>query len=531
MKKILLLILSIIISTVILANEEKKDLASKITSVTVYQQGAQIERKTTFHAKQGIQELIIHGLPATIVENSLQASGKGNYRILGLTFQKDYQHETTLKPEVKKLKDSLDLLKNKKQEKKNLLEIFQKEEEILLANKKISGQNTGLKISELKSAMEYFRSQFQEIKDEQLKTEQELNKTNKAIKRIEQELQDIKGRNNRPKGEVHVRISSETDEKCELILNYVVMKAGWKPLYDLRAKDIGTPIELNYKATITQSTGNDWEELHLTISTGKANASNSQPNLRPQFLRFMGPPRTSQQKKPQVMSLRKEQEEAVSDAIMMEEAQKAQADMSTTQTRVEFRTKQKHNIPGNGKKYSVHLTQHELKAYYTYFAAPRLDNDAFLLAKVSDWEQYNFIPAKANLFFEGRYIGLSYFNTNTTEDTLTFSMGRDKSIIIKHEKIKDFESEKFIGKNKKISYERKIQVKNSKQKPINIVIKDQIPVSMNEDITVTPQNLSDAKHDKNKGFLKWKKHIQPKASEELTIKYTIEYPKDKKINY
>lgn len=531
MKKILLLILSIIISTVILADEEKKDLASKITNVTVYQQGAQIERKTTFTAEHGIQEIIIHGLPSTIVENSLQASGTGNFRILGLTFQKDYQHKTNLKPEVKKLEDSLDLLKNKKQEKKNLMEIFQKEEEILLANKKISGQNTGLKISELKSAMEYFRSQFQEIKDEQLKTEQELNKINKAIKRIEQELQDIKGQNNRPKGEVHVRISSETDEKCELALNYVVMNASWKPLYDLRATDIDSPVNLAYKAIIAQSTGNDWEDLPLTISTGKANASNSQPNLRPKFLRFMRPPKASQQRKVPAMSIRKEQEEVVSDAIMIEEAQQAQADMSTTQTRVEFQTKQKHNIPGNGKEYSVHLTQHELKADYTYFAAPRLDKDAFLLAKISDWEQYNLIPAKANLFFEGRYVGTSHFNTNTAEDTLTFSMGRDKSIIVKHEKIKDFESEKFIGKDKKISYERNIQVKNNKQNPIDIVIKDQIPVSMNEDITVTPQNLSNAKHNKNKGFLTWKKHIQPKASEELTIKYSIEYPKDKKINY
>ena len=529
MKKTLLLILSITISTAMIADEEKTDLSSEITNVTVYQQGAQIERKTTFHAKQGTQELIIHGLPARIVEKSLQISGKGNFRILGLTFQKDYQHKISYKPEIKKIKDSLDLLKNKKQEKKNLLDIFQKEEEILLANKKISGQNTGLKTSELKLAMEYFRSQFQEIKDEKLKTEQELNRINKAINRIEQELQNITGQNDNPKGKVHVLISSDTDRKCELTLNYVILNAGWRPLYDIRATDIDKPVELVYKATINQSTGNDWEDLLLTISTGKVNASNNQPNLRPKYLRFISPQRITRQKRPQ-MSVRNEQEVEVNDAIMTD-AQQAQADMSTTQTRIEFQTRQKHNIPGSGKEYIVQLTQHELKADYTYFTAPRLDNDAFLLAKVSDWEKYSLIPAEANLFFEERYVGSSYFNTNTSEDTLTFSLGRDKSIMVKHEMIKDFESEKFIGKDKKISYERKIQVKNSKQVPIDIIIKDQIPVSMNEDITVNPQELSNAKHDKNQGFLTWKKHIHPKAREEFTIKYSIEYPKDKKINY
>ena len=531
MKKTLLLILSIVISTLLLADEEKTDLTSKITNVTVYQKGAQIEREATFQARQGTQKLIMHGLPARIVENSLQASGKGNFRILGLTFQMDYQYKISLKPEIQELKDSLDLLKNKKQEKKNLLDIFQKEEEILLANKKISGQNTGLKTSELKLAMEYFRSQFREIKDDKLKTEQELNRINKTIKRIEQELQEIKGQNNSPKGEVHVHIASDTDKKCELILNYVVMNAGWKPLYDIRATDIDNPVELFYKASINQSTGNDWEYLLLTISTGKANASNNQPKLRPKYLRFTRPQPTTRQKKLQARPGRKEQKGVVNDAIMMEEAQQAQADMSTTQTRVEFQTKQKHNIPGNGKKYSVHLTQHKLNADYTYFAVPRLDKDAFLLAKVSDWEAYNLLPAKANLFFEGRYVGLSYFNTDTAEDTLTFSMGRDKSITVNYERIKDFESEKFIGKDKKISYERKIEVKNNKQKPIDIIIKDQIPVSMNEDITVTPQQLSNANHDKNKGFLTWKKHLQPSTSEGFTIKYSIEYPKDKKINY
>jgi hypothetical protein len=110
-------------------------------------------------------------------------------------------------------------------------------------------------------------------------------------------------------------------------------------------------------------------------------------------------------------------------------------------------------------------------------------------------------------------------------------MGKDKSIIVKHEKLKDFESEKFIGKDKKISYERNIQVKNTKQKPIDIIIKDQVPVSTHEDITVTPLNLSGADHKKENGMLSWHKKIDPNQTEKLTIKYSIEYPKDKKINY
>ena len=529
MKKntLLLLILSLHITT--FAKADKKDVASNITHATVFQQGAQIEREAKLQITPGTHQIIIKGFPGRIDENSLQVTGQGNFSILGITFQKDYRANRPDTPEEKELKDSLKILKNQKNEKQNLLSIYQQEEDILMANKKISGTNTGLDINELKTAMSYFRSELRDIKNKEHKVNNSLNQINKSIDRIEKQLKEITGKSS-PRGEVHVRIASEDVQEIKLNLNYVVMNAGWQPLYDLRATDIDNPVKLIYKAKIHQSTGIEWKDIPVTISTGKATASNTQPQLSPRYLRFIEPARRYSKQRPKAaVSKMQAQEEAIS--TPRREADHMQADMQTTQTRIEFHPERKQTIPGNGKEFTIHLTSHTLDADYTYYAVPKLNNDAFLLAKITEWEQYNLIPAKANLFFEGRYVGSSFFNTNTASDTLTFSMGKDQSIVVKHEKIKDFESQKFIGKDKKISYERKMQIKNTKQKPINILIQDQIPISTHEDITVTPINISGADYNKEKGFLSWDKKIEPNQTEKLTIKYSIEYPKDKKINY
>jgi uncharacterized protein (TIGR02231 family) len=526
-----ILILSILfISSITFAKEDKKNVASAITHATVFQQGAQIEREAEVQITRGTHQLIIKGLPGNIDENSLQVTGTGNFSILGITFQKDYGAKKQNTPEIKELKDSLKLLKQQKNENQNLLSIYQKEEDILMANKKISGTNAGLDINELKSAMTYFRAELREIKEKELEVNDKLNRIKKSITRIEKQLKEITGQSS-PRGEVHVRIASENDQNIKLNLNYVLMNAGWQPLYDLRATDINNPVKLIYKAKIYQSTGIEWRDIPVTISTGKANASNTQPQLSPKYLRFFEPAPRYNRQRPQAAMKKMQFEQAEAVSAPRTEADRVQADMKTTQTRVEFHPEQKQTIPGNGKEFTIHLTSHTLDAEYTYYTVPKLDNDAFLLAKVSEWEEYNLIPAKANLFFEGRFVGSSFFNTNTTSDTLTFSLGKDKSIIVKHEKLKDYETEKFIGKNKKISYERNIQVKNTKQNSIDIIIKDQIPVSTHEDITVEPLDLSNAKLNKEKGFLTWNKTIQPNQTEELTIKYSIEYPKDKKINY
>jgi uncharacterized protein (TIGR02231 family) len=163
---------------------------------------------------------------------------------------------------------------------------------------------------------------------------------------------------------------------------------------------------------------------------------------------------------------------------------------------------------------------------------PKLDPSVFLIAKVTDYGQYNLIPAYASIFFEDTYIGQSFIDPKTVADTLALSLGRDENISIKRAKPIDIKSEKkIIGNTKKevITYE--ITIKNNKRVAVLIEIFDQIPISRQKDIEidVDKNELSGADYNKDFGKLSWRVKLEPNSSKRLRFGYSIKYPKDKVI--
>jgi len=126
-------------------------------------------------------------------------------------------------------------------------------------------------------------------------------------------------------------------------------------------------------------------------------------------------------------------------------------------------------------------------------------------------------------------VGQSYFDARSTTDTLDLSLGRDKNIVIKREKLKDFSSKSLVGLNQKESRGYEISVRNKKTQPVTIVIDDQIPVSTNKDIIVEKIDISNAKYDEPSGMLTWKNEIKPAETKKMKLVYSVKYPKDKTI--
>ena len=139
------------------------------------------------------------------------------------------------------------------------------------------------------------------------------------------------------------------------------------------------------------------------------------------------------------------------------------------------------------------------------------------------------LPGEANIFFEGTFTGKSYIDPNNIKDTLSLSLGRDKRIIVKREKLKEFTSRKFIGANQREQYAWEISVRNTKPETIKVTIEDQVPVSQNSQIEVTTVDLSGAKYNKDTGKLSWDLQLQPNETKKVVLKYEVKYPKDKQV--
>jgi len=199
------------------------------------------------------------------------------------------------------------------------------------------------------------------------------------------------------------------------------------------------------------------------------------------------------------------------------------------QTTVDFEIEIPYSIKSDSKSYSVDMVNYNLPAEYKYFCVPKIDKDAFLIANISDWEKYNLLEGEANIFFEDTYVGKTLLDIRYATDTLQISLGRDKSVSVKREKIKNFSTKQFIGSKKEESRVWSINVKNNKSQKINMLIFDQVPVSTLEEIKVDIFEISGAKHNIETGEIKWNFSIEPNENKKFELKYSVKYPKNRNL--
>ena len=189
-----------------------------------------------------------------------------------------------------------------------------------------------------------------------------------------------------------------------------------------------------------------------------------------------------------------------------------------------------YDVPSNGKVQYVTLKEYEVATRYKYYAIPKLDQDAYLLGEVADWEKLNLLPGEANIIFEGTYIGKTFIDPNNTADTLNLTLGRDKRIVVKREKLTDFSSVRFFGNIKTQVFTYEITVKNNKKEKVSILLKDQYPISTNKDIEVELLDAGGASVNEPIGVLNWALELAPGETKKVRLSYSVTYPKDKVVN-
>ena len=199
------------------------------------------------------------------------------------------------------------------------------------------------------------------------------------------------------------------------------------------------------------------------------------------------------------------------------------------QTSVEFNIKTPYTILSDGKVQTVEIENYQLPAEYLYYCTPKIDEKAYLVAKIVDWEKYNFMEGEANLFFEDTYTGKTLLDVRYMSDTLSISLGNDKGVSVKRESQKKFSSKQYLGNKKDETKTWLITVKNNKSQPIQLMVYDQIPVSSNGEIEVTPLNISNGNLIPETGILFWNFPLKNAASQQIELKYTVKLPKSKQL--
>ncbi len=624
--------------------------ASSIEKVTLFFQGAQIQHSKSAELKAGRQILVFEKLTDFMDPNSVQVKASGDLTILSVSTRKNFEDLKMTHSEIVELNGKKKALLYKDELLRDEYAILTNDKNLLLKNSDLKGQETGLKVTELKDAYTFIHEKMMEINSRQTILTRELEALKKEINKIEQE---ISTRQNKPVTnytEILVEIDVEKATSAAFTFNYISPRASWTPYYDLRSDGVGKPVRLEAKALVNQSTGIEWKDIDLVLSTNDPYQNSKEPDLKEWYLNYNNYPpqkysggRTipvfdySGQKlrgeaidastgeplpfakitfygnaqvsavtdfegkfevivpkggsyvtasyigyqavqqqitapylkffmQPQQMNLArndvfissevngllKNSERSISygfgsswDLDEQQITQKTELGnvsraLNTTpgvtssnvsvnavqkDLRVEYAIQSKLSVPSNGQDQRVQIANYTLPANYEYHAAPKLDPAVYLVAQVSGWEKLNLLNGESNLYFDGTYIGKTYVDANSTKDTLTFSLGKDNKVQVERTKIKEKSKSKTIGSREKVDLAWEIKLKNNGGAMIPIVIKDQFPISTNDDIKVKRGEFPEGKISENSGIITWTFNLAQGQSKTLTFDYSVDYRK------
>ena len=507
---------------------------AKVHAATVYFNAVEITQSATAILPKGSSEIVVKNVADYLNENTVQIGAPSNVTVLSVQFTNNYISEYEIdekSPLIKKVRDSIKLVEKEIQKINNAKESEIKAIELLDKNQQVSGLNSGLNVAELMKMMAFYKGKRNESLNAIDALEDRRIKWNETLSNLRNKLEiNTKNEEKTSKGKLIIQVMNELAGQVDFNINYLSNQASWSPFYDLRADNVTAPINMMYKAQVVQNTGIDWKKVKLTLSSGNPNQNNQAPELNAWWLQYEQPYLAAEYDKMELsevvvtaQGIRKEKKQLGYAAAPIN------ANIVENQLNISFDIDIPYDILSNGKAHSVALKELKLPATYKYYAAPRVEKEAFLLAEINDYSKYNLLPGEANIIFEGLYVGKTYINPNQTADTLNLSMGRDKKISIKREKVADKSGTKFLSSKKEQTFTYDITVRNNKKEAVQLLLKDQYPLSPDKEMEVTLIESNDAKINAETGILTWDLNLKPNETYKIRISYKVKYPKDKII--
>jgi uncharacterized protein (TIGR02231 family) len=538
MKKIFLSVFTIALSVQVFAQNET-EVKSTIEKATVFLQGAQITENGKANLEKGKHILKLTGLTPYIQANSISVKTSANITLINVVSQINYVKSTEAPKRIKQIEDSLQTLQDQWDLGSANLQVYEEEKALLQANKAIKGAEA-LDMADLQEAAKYFRDHLSELVEKVQEGKIHLRAIKKNIERLINEKNTLNYSNNKQTGEILMEVYAAQNGNMEFEVTYYTSNATWSPTYDVRAKDINSPIALDYKANIQQSTGVDWKNVALTLSTGNPSVSGQAPDIYKWTIDNSA--EQTYRKKDRMMMKAYELEEAPA-AYDLKEGKMAGVISSTnslsanysvaiqqeTATTHQYLITTPYTIISDGKNHKVDVAQHSITATYKYITVPKADATAFLIAQITGWEKLNLLPGEASIFFEDAFVGNSFIDTQNANDTMDLSLGSDKSILISRTKSNELSKKIILGADKSTEITWEIKVRNTKAKAITIIIKDQAPVSINKEIDVDVTEIKEGQLEAETGIIKWEYTINPGEEKVIRFGYKVKYPKKYRV--
>ncbi len=519
------------------------DAASAIDTVTVYPDGASVTRVITLDLPSGDNTLVARDFPLTLDPSSLRVEGEAGTKLtIGAIDARPPRQVTPVNlPEIDK---RIEALKDQRADLDGTISAAEARRKF--AERFAEASPAGLGEKGEARPLDEWRAAFAAVSDEVAKADTAIRDAQRKQRDIDREIARLEqDRNTKPPSKLEVRIdlAALASTKATLRVTYSVKKARWTPLYDARL-DTGTrdrkpSIELVRRAEITQSTGEDWSNVTLGVSTVRTARGGAAPDLnslivqypqvpRPQMLGGVADARRSMALAPAPAS------EAVDNLAKKEKSDEQQAVAEVGTFQASFRIPGRVSVGANEGAKSLRIASATITPDLVIRSAPVIDPTAFLEASFLQNEDAPLLPGRVSIYRDGMFVGRGKMASAGKDETVRLGFGADDKIKIERAVLKRNEgSAGLIVTSKTDERAFRTTVRNGHDFAIKIAVEDQLPVSENEEIAVemlpstTPPTTTNV-HDK-RGVLEWAFEAKPGEFKEINFAWRLRWPKDKGV--
>ena len=529
-----------------------KTIDTRICEVTVYTDRALVTRRGTVGLTGNERELAIASLPATLETESVRATGAGTVavRLLGVRSETVFSREPVgdrtaeLTQQIQELETQKRAIDVQIASRKIQVKFFENLSEKSVGSfaSSIAKQQIGL--NETGALVNFLGSNYKKYVSAIALYERQQREIDKQIKALNQQLGQVKTPHSEQSFNIIVAIEPRGSGNFELEVSYVVMQARWTPLYDLRVNTTNNQINLNYLAEVNQNTGEDWTGVALSLSTAKPGMGTLPPKLEPWFIDTLHSTvkyrnTESIARSSQILSDYGDAGDVfegmgsgfagatIDTASQPREAETATAKVSREGGTVSFQVGGNTKIPSDGTPHKVMVFRENYPFKPEYIAVPRLVSFAYLQAVVvNPLTGATLLPGKANIFRDNTFVGTVQLENVSPGQEYKVNLGIDERLKIERELVERQVDKKLIGQQRRMSYAYRLNVTNLQQVQVHLTLKEQLPVSRNEQIKVRLTLTNPKIVAGEMGMLEWIMSLPPQAKQELYYQFVVEHPPD-----
>ncbi|HUT18163.1 MAG TPA: mucoidy inhibitor MuiA family protein [Anaerolineae bacterium] len=515
-----------------------------IAAVTVYPDRARVTRRGTTQLEAGTNELAVEDLTLLLDPDSVRAAGEGTarVRIMGVDVRRAYYTETP-STSAAELERQLQAKQDADQAMLDEVERLDMQLKMLSGLSEHAGEHLargiGLGRTEAQAGgtlLSFIGTHGELLAQRRRDIAVRRRELAREVEVLRHELERVRGARPRQRYAIHVGVEALTAGDFTLELEYTTTKgASWQPLYDLRLVE-GDPaqIELSYLAQVQQSTGEDWRDVELTLSTARPAVSAELPELHAWYLHLGPMVRARMAAIPPGMMDRMAGaaaepamgEEEISEVPVPAPAEIAEAEVETSGSAVTYRIVGRADVPADNTPQVVTVRTMQLGPQWDYLAVPKLVGEVYRRAKVQNDSALTLLPGQVRLFHGGEFVGRASLPKVAPQETFETTMGIEDRVVVERELVRREVGKQLIGDRRITHLAYEIEAQNLLPGPVDLVVKDQLPVAASEEIKVRLEEIDPQPDEQTEqGELTWRLHLASEEARTLRFGFSVAAPR------